>query len=139
MHTTLRRTESWVRLSRRIDVTWTFTSARTSAPTTLPVQVVRFLPDLDETNTAPAGEFRFGVRVDRALGAPAATVTGLVMQVSYDGGGTWSPAPVTGTGERRTVTVTNPAGGTVSLRATATDSAGNKVRQTIIDAYPVAG
>ncbi len=61
------------------------------------------------------------------------------MQVSFDDGGTWSPAPLTGTGERRTVTVTNPAGGTVSLRATATDSSGSKVRQTIIAAYQVAG
>jgi hypothetical protein len=139
VHTTLERTEDWVRLSRRVDVTWTFTSSRTEARTSLPIQVVRFWPALDETNTAPAGEFRFGVRVDRALGAPAATVRDLAVQVSYDDGGTWSPAPLTGTGERRTVTVTNPAGGMVSLRATATDSAGNKVRQTIIGAYPVAG
>ncbi|HEX6470268.1 MAG TPA: hypothetical protein VF069_14315 [Streptosporangiaceae bacterium] len=46
---------------------------------------------------------------------------------------------MTGSGAARTVTVVHPnITGFVSLRATATDVAGNSVRQTIIHAYKIA-
>ena len=49
---------------------------------------------------------------------------------------TWKTAPVSGGGGKRIASVTHPAGdGHVSLRATATDSNGGKVEQTIIRAY----
>jgi hypothetical protein len=58
------------------------------------------------------------------------------VQVSYDDGATWRPVPVLGTGLERTALVFHPRGdGFVSLRASAVDSNGNAVEQTIIHAY----
>jgi hypothetical protein len=57
--------------------------------------------------------------------------------VSYDDGGTWQTAPVRrGDDGQWLASVRHPAGATfVSLRATATDGAGNTVDQTIIHGY----
>jgi hypothetical protein len=53
-------------------------------------------------------------------------------EVSYDGGKTWMPVTVVGS----ELKLEHPAGAnTVSLRAKATDSDGNTVEQTIVDAY----
>jgi hypothetical protein len=57
----------------------------------------------------------------------------LTVDVSYDDGATWQSAPVSG----GRVIVNNPAGGAVSLRATAIDQAGNRVDQTFKSAYLV--
>jgi hypothetical protein len=61
----------------------------------------------------------------------------VTVEVSHDDGATWKTAPVSGKGAIREATVDNPAGGSVSLRAVVTDSAGNRVEQTIIRAYLV--
>jgi len=62
----------------------------------------------------------------------------LTAEFSTDDGRTWQPATVRGTGDRRTVRVTNPAaGGFVSLRANATDAAGNTAAVTVLRAYEV--
>ena len=57
--------------------------------------------------------------------------------MSYDEGGTWQRVTVDAQGRRLRVRI--PAGGApggyASLRATATDSAGNKVTETVIRAY----
>lgn len=96
----------------------------------------RFAPALDSHNRAPSGR-RFAVPVYvQRNGDPSVTVAKLAVEVSYNDGGTWVPARLSGSGERRTAIVAHPASaGFVSLRATATDTDGNGVEQTIIRAY----
>jgi len=56
--------------------------------------------------------------------------------VSYDDGRTWTKAFVVGFGDNRVALLHHPPGGEfVSLKARATDHAGNTVEQTIIRAY----
>ena len=57
------------------------------------------------------------------------------MDVSYDDGRTWTAAPVTAQGQSWSAAVRHPARGFVSLRARASDAAGNTVEQTVIRAY----
>jgi hypothetical protein len=52
---------------------------------------------------------------------------------------TWRSTKVEQADDGWRTEVTNPAGGAVSLRATATDAEGNKVEQTIIRGYLVNG
>jgi hypothetical protein len=64
----------------------------------------------------------------------------VTVEASFDDGGTWQPLRVKGRGDDRTVTIDHPTGpGFVSLRATAADSDGNRVEQTIIHAYRLTG
>lgn len=120
-------------VSTEISSRWTFRSGHTSSTTSLPLMAVRFTPKLDDHNHAPAGRFAIPVAVRRQPGAAPSRVDTLTVDVSHDDGATWLPARVSG----GRVFVDNPAGGAVSLRATATDRAGNRVEQTITRAYLV--
>ncbi|MEV1010093.1 S8 family serine peptidase [Streptomyces sp. NPDC049881] len=127
---TVDRTGLAASVSTRVTVSYAFTSAAVADGGTvaLPASAVRFTPELALDSTGPAGET---VRVPVAVEG-AATGTTPAVEVSYDGGATWAAAPV----EDGAVTVENPAAdGTVSFRATATDTAGNTTTQTITDAY----
>jgi subtilisin family serine protease len=125
------------RLSTAVSATWTFRSATGDAR--LPLSTVRFSPRLDDRNAAPAGRaFTVPVTVERQKGSAATRNRVLGAEVSYDDGRTWRPAAVSGSGDRRTLRVTHPAGtGFVSLRVNATDTAGNTVTQTVIRAYAI--
>jgi hypothetical protein len=129
-------------LSRRVEVAWTFRSARVpgTKPAALPLSVLRYRPVLDADNRAPrAGSFAIPVRYERAPGAAPAALKSLAVEVSYDGGKSWSPAVVSGTGDQRVATVRHPGTpGFASLRATAVDAAGNRVRQTTVNAYALS-
>jgi hypothetical protein len=115
--------------STRVDVAWEVDHDGTPA---LPLQVVRFSPALDASNSAPGGQaFTVPVSVRRNPGSAPATVASLTVEVSYDDGAQWTPVRVVG-GRAR---LHHAAGGHVSLRAKATDTAGNTVQQTIIRAY----
>jgi subtilisin family serine protease len=133
-------TRSVSNLSTRVSSAWTFPSGHTDGQQALPMMAVRFAPAVDAHNRARAGRpFTFPVSVQRQQGATYGTLNNLVVQVSYDDGATWRPARLTGHGLDRTVCVTHPAGpGFVSLKATATDTAGNQVEQTIIRAYAIS-
>jgi hypothetical protein len=61
----------------------------------------------------------------------------LTVEVSTDDGRTWRNSPLVPSIDGWKATATNPAGGAVSLRATAIDAEGNKVEQTIIRSYLV--
>ncbi|WP_130346681.1 hypothetical protein [Herbihabitans rhizosphaerae] len=98
----------------------------------LPVQVVRFDPNLDSANSAPGRRgFAVPVSVQRNPGAKPAGVASLTVEASYDDGAHWHKALVAG----GKVHLYHPASGHVSLRAKATDTNGNTVEQTIIRAY----
>jgi hypothetical protein len=65
-------------------------------------------------------------------------VTGLTMQVSFDGGKTWHNAGVTGTNGSYAAVFSAPAGAKVTLRTSATDAAGGSIAETIDNAYQIA-
>ncbi|GAA1385439.1 hypothetical protein GCM10009639_08030 [Kitasatospora putterlickiae] len=115
----------------RVNASWTFASATTARPAAVPVSVVRFSPGLSPAGTAPAGSaIRVPVTVQGA--AAEGRVRSLTVSASTDGGASWTGLPV----EAGAVTVQNPAAGaTVSLRAELTDTDGNTLDQTVLDAY----
>jgi hypothetical protein len=137
-------------LSTRVSCVWTFSSARPPADgpddpkakgkggVALPLSAVRFAPPgLDQHNAVRTGTVAIPVTVQRPAGAPEPPLTALSVAASFDDGRTWRPVPVTLDGPTNgTATVTHP-GGTryVSLRAHATDAAGDTVTQTIVRAY----
>jgi len=127
-------------LSTRVEVAWTFRSGHVGGdtPARLPVSTVQFSPPVDNENTARAGQpAAIPVAVLAQPGSPAGNVRTLTVQVSYDDGQTWADAPLLAGPTR--AQVTHPAApGFVSLRATATDTAGNTVNQTVIRAYRIA-
>lgn len=116
-------------LSDRVSVSWSFRSAH-AKKAVLPLTTVRFAPlGLDNANSAAAGSVtRIPAKVIANPGAPASPVKSLVLEWSGDDGTTWQPF---------SGTVTNPAGGYVSLRATVLDQAGDQVVETIRRAYRV--
>ncbi|HKD97857.1 MAG TPA: S8 family serine peptidase [Micromonosporaceae bacterium] len=126
-------------VSTSVSSVWTFHSATVpDAFTPIPVNAVRFLPDLSGTNTAPAGRvLAVPVEVQSQPGAPV-SVRSLTVQVSYDDGVTWHEVTVSRSGASAVAVVRSPASGFVSLRATATNSGGNSVTETIIRAYGVS-
>ncbi|MFF2526243.1 S8 family peptidase [Streptomyces liangshanensis] len=114
------------------EVTWTaeFTSARTKRPTSLPVSVVRFTPEIGLDGWAVAGASQ-SVPVT-VQGSGEHGLRSLTVYASSDHGSTWSRLPVRG----GKVTVVNPgAGGTVSFKAEFSDREGGVFTQTVIDAY----
>ena len=133
---TVRRTEPWWPLATSMAATWTFKSDASPDGGTLPLLTVGFQPGLDLRNTAKGGQaFSFPATVVRQAGSGTAAVNGLRVSVSYDDGKTWKAATVARDGATWKVTVTHPASGYVSLRASADDAQGNTVEQTVIRAY----
>jgi len=133
------QTSAGTPLSPRISAEWTFHSGYLDDTTqmSLPLQVVRFAPPVDDHNSAPAGqEFRVPVTVQRVVGAPPAVLMGISVFVSYDEGTTWFPVQLLPTASGWDAVLHHPPNGrTVSLRATATDAGDNSVQQTILRAY----
>ena len=123
-------------LSTSVSATWTFRSATVAKTTRLPLSVVRFSPELDADNTAPAGRrFTVPASVRPMPGSTAGRTRGLTVEVSYDDGASWARARV----QEGKVVLDHPtAQGFVSLRARSTDTAGNTVEQTVLRAYRIA-
>ncbi|MFJ3404239.1 S8 family serine peptidase [Promicromonospora sp. NPDC090134] len=110
-----------------------------------PLPLVQLDYDVD---TALDGTVRAGSTVPFAVepytvpGAPrAGTVDGATLEVSYDGGTTWSKVSLRRDDDRWKVTLRIPPRGAdlVSLRATARDDAGNSVTQEVTAAFGVSG
>jgi hypothetical protein len=140
------RTVPWSDLSTRVEASWTFSSARVpgEAPAPLPLMAVRFTAPVDLANQAAGGRPAVvPVTVQRMAGAAPARIRRLTVEASYDDGRTWRPAAVGGHGASRLVVLWHPelaaTTGFVSLRATATDTAGNTVEETLVRAYQLRG
>ncbi|MGG8410409.1 S8 family peptidase [Streptomyces sp. 12297] len=121
------------RTSSKVTATWMFRSATTpaGAPAKLPASIVRFTPDIRMEGTTNAGH---PLRIPVTVQGPAAGrgLKSLTVSYSYDEGRTWKAVPV----RDGSVTVQNPpAGGHVSLRGTAVDTAGNTSEVTVLRAY----
>ncbi|MFE9202425.1 hypothetical protein [Micromonospora sp. NPDC007230] len=127
-------------MSTGVDATWTFTvdvDGTSRDPIPLPLWVVRFFPEVDETNRlGDRPVVQIPVSVEPQPGATVGAPGQLVVSVSADGGTSWHQARVVPGGPRGYVaTVTRPDGArSLSLRAQFTDRAGNSVDQTIHDA-----
>ncbi|GIF20058.1 subtilisin family serine protease [Actinoplanes tereljensis] len=116
--TTARSGNEW-QYARPTSTEWTFHSSK---PGTLPLLQIGYEAPVSLTGTATTWPHLLGVTVP---GARTVTVA-----LSTDEGATWKKAP--GLGGKFVV----PSGtGTVSLRVTATDRAGNSVTQTVLRAY----
>ncbi|EID56257.1 subtilisin-like serine protease [Saccharomonospora xinjiangensis XJ-54] len=126
-------------LSRRVEAEWTFRSEHTEGDGVLPLLAVRFAPELGDDHVAKAGErVRVPVSVQRNGSGRAPALNALTVEVSFDEGQTWKPAPVRHANGGKAIMVTAPRGADdVSLRAVAVDDQGNRVEQTIIGAYRI--
>ncbi|MDG5801863.1 S8 family peptidase [Streptomyces ossamyceticus] len=133
IRTDLSRPPGVATTTSRLTAAWTFTSSPSDSGS-LPLSTVRFHPKLTPTGTAPAGR---RTTIPLSLQGPAATdLKSLTVKVSYDAGKTWSPAPVTTTHGKRTLTLTHPENArSVSLKSTLTDTTGTTYAVTILEAY----
>jgi hypothetical protein len=142
-----------------VDTDWTFRSSprdpAASLPSTdtcapdatracsfLPLLFLRYNLPLNHSDQAVAGTSeKINFTVTRQQNAPAPTGVSATVSVSFDGGQTWTTAqPATSLGGGKfTTTISQPAlsgtDGSVALKVTATDSSGDSVTQTLIDAY----
>ncbi|GLH99985.1 S8 family peptidase [Phytohabitans aurantiacus] len=129
-------------LSTEVSATWTFSSARPTdgSVSRTPLMAVRFAPKLDDLNRAPAGRrFAIPVHVQWNTGSEHGKLTGLTVDASYDDGKTWQRVRLAGSGVDRLALLDHPTGsGHVSLKASAVDSNGNAVEQTILRAYALS-
>jgi subtilisin family serine protease len=120
-------------LAVRTEAAWTFTTTPSRARVALPLLDIRYDLPLDGNNTAP-GAMSGHVDAVHQAGAPDPKVRELSVEVSFDDGTTWRPVRVEPDGARWTVDLPDGTG-FASLRATATDAAGNAVTETTIRAY----
>ena len=122
-------------LSSEVVADWTFTSATVTGatPAALPLPAVRYAPDVDAWNRVPGWLPTYvPITVDNNAGGTGRLTA---LSVSYDKGVTWRAVPFTDKG----ALLVHPVGAkTVSLKASATDQAGNKVDQTIVDAFLIS-
>lgn len=120
-------------LSTKTDIAWTFRSGQTSGQVPLPLWTVGFSPNVDQYNSVCGGVVHaVPVTVTPQAGAAVGSPASLTVEASFDDGATWRQVPVVGGAAK----IPHPrGGGFVSLRATAADSAGNTVTQTVIRAY----
>ncbi|WP_285749328.1 S8 family serine peptidase [Lentzea sp. NBRC 105346] len=123
--------------STKVATAWTFKSDTVTGAEfkAAPMSVVRFEPELSDSNSAPAGKtFRVPLRVEQSKSAGNGRIRSLTVEASYDDGKTWQRVPVIG----RTALLHHPGqAGFVSLRAKATDTKGNCSEVTIVRAYKI--
>lgn len=105
-----------------------------------PMMTLRYsIPGLGLDESAPPGRQVLDFSATHLQLAPAAAVKDATVQVSQNGGKTWRPLAVTSTGPGRFSAVfSDREAGSVSLRVTAADSAGSKIKETIMSAYKVS-
>ncbi|WP_370947311.1 S8 family serine peptidase [Amycolatopsis sp. cg5] len=133
------RAAPWSETSTHVEAAWTFRSAHVAGedPGRLPLIAVKAKPSLDPFNRVTATPMTvLPLRVERQQGAPARPLKSVKAEVSFDDGKTWAAAPVMGL----CAFVTNPANakGFVSLRISASDTAGSAFESTVIRAYRFA-
>ncbi|GAA1603796.1 S8 family serine peptidase [Kribbella hippodromi] len=129
LHTVGTRTNP---LSSRIVADWTFHSDTVTGekPAPLPLLAVRFAPPAKTSAKIPT---LLPITVDHNTGKRGQVDS---LAVSHDGGATWQPVKVYSAGGKTLALIKHPAGATsVSLKATASDADGNKVDQTIVNAF----
>jgi hypothetical protein len=120
-------------LSNKVSGAWNFKSKHTTEITHLPLTVVRFLPKLDDKNTAHGRVLLVPLKVEQAQNTPK--VKRVTVEVSFDDGATWKQVQVAGD---KAIVHHQKNAKFASLRAKTTDAAGNTGEVTIIHAYKIA-
>ncbi|MET9634778.1 hypothetical protein ABZX92_45825, partial [Lentzea sp. NPDC006480] len=121
--------------SGKVSAAWTFRSKGVPGEiSTVPLNVVRFAPKLDDSGAVPAGTLqRIGLLTQSSGDTGKVRVTGV--QYSHDDGASWRNAGVVG----NSALIYHPQGSKwTSLKATAKDAKGNTVEITVIHAYKVS-
>ncbi|MFD2796576.1 S8 family serine peptidase [Promicromonospora vindobonensis] len=137
------------RYSTSTRTSWTFVAdqADDAVPgqqgTPLPLVQLDYSVDTALDGTVRAGStVPFAVRPYTVPGAPrAGSMAGATLEVSYDGGATWSSVKLSKDDECWEARLRIPARGAdlVSLRTSARDDAGNAVTQEIVSAFGISG
>ncbi|MFG2600018.1 S8 family serine peptidase [Streptomyces sp. NPDC048462] len=132
---------NWLR-STAATTTWSFRSRREPDVYSrgLPVLTPKYDLPADGMNTLPArGGIKVGLSVEGHAGYTPGAVTAAAFSYSYDGGATWTRAPVQQHKGKWTAVLdhTGAAGRQVMTKTALTDANGNAVTQTITRAYDV--
>lgn len=134
-----KRNNAWSRYSTETNTTWTFASSRGAAHPALPQ--VDYDLDLDRYNQAPEkSTYTFTVTAGHIPGVDGPAIRTVKAWVSFNDGGTWKKVDLAAQDAGSfQATVKHPklanTSGAVSLRVSATDTAGNSIDQTIVRAY----
>jgi subtilase family protein len=132
--------QTYATLSTRTDLAWTFSSAETTEPATLPLLGVRYRPEVDSHNVVQRRPVSvLPVVIDPQPGATLPRIKTLEIKVSGDEGRTWRAAKVAAAGQGRykAIFATPDSAATISLRSRLVDADGNTTDQTVINAYPL--
>ncbi len=141
------RSNAFWRRATTTKTSWGFSSARPAGGghEDVPLMTVRYDLPLSARATAPRNAmFDFAVKFGMPAGVTAVPLSSVSVDVSWDGGTTWSGSKVkkcslgAASVTRCAVEVKNRAGGAASLRIQGVDRAGRSVTQTIVDAYAVS-
>ena len=134
-----RNSESWATTSTSTRSVWSFTSSHVRKREVLPLLQLEYDLDTDLRNAIPAaGGKLLTLRPGYQPGVRGPGRIALRVEVSYDGK-TWKKASTSGSSSVVKVTLPKaPKGAKAgSLRVTATDRAGNKLVQSIANAWHV--
>ena len=132
------QTRSLLQLATKMSTVWTFSSQAGTDAAPLPLWVVLFRPKVDPANSVARQPISIlPLDVATQPGAKVGAVKQVALQVSGDGGKTWTKASVVPTGKSYRAIFKTPAGKLISVRSTLTDKNGNAVTQTVINAYRV--
>ncbi|MFD4636085.1 S8 family serine peptidase [Lentzea sp. NPDC058436] len=123
-------------LTSKIVADWTFRSDTVpeGPAKALPLMAVKFTPAVDGHNRASRTSSTIvPLSVNHNTGVEARPTS---VQVSHDRGATWRTAPLLSYNGRWVTVLSHPKGATsVSLKASARDTDGNSVTQTVVDAF----
>ncbi|KAB1141279.1 S8 family serine peptidase [Streptomyces luteolifulvus] len=136
------RSPDWATTATRLTTEWTFRSERPLGLDWQPLLQAGVTSDFDKLGRGRSFDWQIlDVTVAAQAGAPEAKLKDLSVEVSFDDGATWTHAWIQ---ERKVnkakVAVFNPSDRSAfaSLRVSASDTQGNKLRQTVIRAYGLA-
>lgn len=130
------RYERWWTQSTEVTTEWTFKSGTTDAATILPLLQLDYgVQGLSPSNIVQGKKVTLKPTVSHQDGAAASAVAGLKLWVSYDGGKAWTTVPVTGSDGAYSASFTPVKGASkIALKSEAWDAAGNRFRETVLDA-----
>ncbi|MEU7572186.1 S8 family serine peptidase [Micromonospora sp. NPDC049240] len=135
---TTRPADPWVTSTRTRSV-WGFRATQADDRVLLPLVQLDYGVDTDLTGSVRAGSHqKISLAASHVAGVVGAgKIAGATLSVSYDDGATWQPVRLTAAGAGTwNATLRYPrTSGFVSLKATASDDAGNTVEQEVVRAY----
>ncbi len=124
--------------STKTQTDWRFSSQQPAGDhEVLPLIQADWNLPLSSKNTARPGPLSFGVRFRFPPEADPRPIRRARVDISWNGGSTWTRADARCKNATCSVRVRNPQSGSASLRVTAVDAAGHSLTQTIVDAYTV--